>query len=277
MRLSPFGLIATSLLAVVSAFPVPSSQALSRDSTLSNSNHDHDATPYKQRNPNPAPRALDAAVEHYIYARARTVEQKQATKDAKTAKQAATKATKAEQGKANAAAEREKAKVTFGKSAKESLDHLGLHGKDRKAAKGYHKQVVKEEMKTNGASTAKVVHLEHKGGSVATEKNHITTHFYDKNKQTIPSKWTDKSTGEKKDGELHHVYPDQHPGVTKPKSLTDAQAKPAGPSKYAVAAKAKEDKAAADKATKDKEKADRVAANRAAGLAKQAALKEGKK
>lgn len=90
-----------------------------------------------------------------LFGRARTWEQRQGKKqvrqDIKTAK--------AEQGKKNAQAERAKAKVTFGRSARGKLDELGLHGKERQQAKNYHKKVVKEDMKKNGlgAVKAKVV------------------------------------------------------------------------------------------------------------------------
>ena len=54
----------------------------------------------------------------------------------------------------------------------------------------------------------------HKGGTVATEANHVTAQFFkgDKrgksNKGPIPSSWTDKATGKVKVGEKdqHHVY-----------------------------------------------------------------------
>ena len=54
----------------------------------------------------------------------------------------------------------------------------------------------------------------HPGGTVKSEKNHITAQFYhgDKkgmsNKGAIPSKWVEKATGKEKVGEKdqHHVY-----------------------------------------------------------------------
>ena len=54
----------------------------------------------------------------------------------------------------------------------------------------------------------------HPGGTVKSEKNHMTAQFYhgDKkgmsNKGAIPSKWVDKATGKEKVGEKdqHHVY-----------------------------------------------------------------------
>ncbi|KAF8056957.1 hypothetical protein FPV67DRAFT_1529587 [Lyophyllum atratum] len=264
MRLAPFGLIAASLLAVVSTFPIPSSQVLSRNSALCDSSN-HDASPYTHRDQDPAPRDFDFTVEDLTTIHGGSFGKQRAKKDKKKAE----KAKKAEQGKKNAAAEGEKAKVTFGDGAKKALNSMGLHGKNRKAAKEYHQQIVKEEMKINGAHKAKVVALAHEGGSVETEKNHITTHFSNAMGGTIKSEWVDKASG-KQIGGLHHVYPDQHPGVTRPESLADAQAKPAGPSHYALKAKAKKDKAAADKAAKDQEKADRVAGDRANGLASQA-------
>jgi len=48
-------------------------------------------------------------------------------------------------------------KITFGKGARKDLDDLGLHGKERKKAKKYHKNIIKEHMKTlPGAHTADV-------------------------------------------------------------------------------------------------------------------------
>ncbi|KAF8062443.1 hypothetical protein FPV67DRAFT_1783293 [Lyophyllum atratum] len=265
MRLAPFGLIAASLLAVVSTFPIPSSQVLSRSSALCDSSN-HDASPYTHRDQDPAPRAFDFTVEDFTKIHAETFAKQQAKKDAKKVN----KAKKAEQGKKNAAAEREKAKVTFGEAARETLDRLGLHGKNRKAAKNYHSRIVKQEMKINGVHTAIVAGLEHEGGSVATERNHITTLFKNEKERTIYSNWFNKATGEMQQGDFHHLYPDQHPGAKRPQSLTDARANRAGPSRYALKAKAKKDKAAADKAAADQEKADRVAADRANGLASQA-------
>lgn len=50
------------------------------------------------------------------------------------------------------------AKVTFGSAARAKLDELGLHGKDRKKAKQYHKNVVKQDMKNHpGADSARIL------------------------------------------------------------------------------------------------------------------------
>jgi hypothetical protein len=68
-------------------------------------------------------------VELDLFGRARTWKQRQDKKQKKQDKKTA----KAEQGKAKAHLEWEtKAKVKFGKSAKEKLDELGLHGKERR-------------------------------------------------------------------------------------------------------------------------------------------------
>jgi len=48
-------------------------------------------------------------------------------------------------------------KITFGKAARKDLDDLGLHGKERRKAKKYHKNIIKSHMKTvPGAHTADV-------------------------------------------------------------------------------------------------------------------------
>jgi hypothetical protein len=52
---------------------------------------------------------------------------------------------------------KDKAKVTFSPGASKRLDGMGLHGKDRKAAKKYHTNIMKGEMKKNGAVKGNVV------------------------------------------------------------------------------------------------------------------------
>ena len=39
-------------------------------------------------------------------------------------------------------------KITFGNAARKDLDDLGLHGKERRKAKKYHKNLIKSYMKT---------------------------------------------------------------------------------------------------------------------------------
>jgi len=109
---------------------------------------------------------------------------------------------------------KDKATVAFSPGASRRLDGMGLHGKARQSAKKYHKNIMKSEMKKNGATKGVVVATAHKGGTVKDEKNHITAQFFkgDKkgssNKGPIPSSWTDKATGAVKVGEKnqHHVY-----------------------------------------------------------------------
>lgn len=49
------------------------------------------------------------------------------------------------------------AKITLNKKAKSDLDNLGLHGKERKKAINYHKNMIKSEIKKiPGAQTAEV-------------------------------------------------------------------------------------------------------------------------
>lgn len=109
---------------------------------------------------------------------------------------------------------KDKAKVVFSPGASRRLDGMGLHGKARQSAKKYHKNIMSAEMKKNGATKGVVVATAHKGGTVKTEKNHITAQFFKGDKKgssnggPIPSSWTDKATGKVKVGEKnqHHVY-----------------------------------------------------------------------
>ena len=51
------------------------------------------------------------------------------------------------------------AKVTFGNAARAHLDELNLHGKARKQAKKYHKNIVKQDMKKHGADSARILYV----------------------------------------------------------------------------------------------------------------------
>jgi hypothetical protein len=53
----------------------------------------------------------------------------------------------------------DKTKVSFSNGADRRLTDMGLHGKERQDAKKYHKNVMKEEMKKNGASKGRVVQV----------------------------------------------------------------------------------------------------------------------
>jgi len=107
----------------------------------------------------------------------------------------------------------QQAKITFGDKAREHLDELGLHGKDRKKVKKEHVSRIKQEMKVNGATHATVERLAHKAGSVDPNV-HITATFQKAqaaangglHKEPIKSEWTDHATGEKVTGNNHHVY-----------------------------------------------------------------------
>ncbi|PPQ95579.1 hypothetical protein CVT26_008607 [Gymnopilus dilepis] len=109
--------------------------------------------------------------------------------------------------------------ITFGKQARKDLDDLGLHGKERRKAKKYHKAIIKEHMKSiPGAHTADVARIAHLGGSTPGDPLHATVAYRRKppsgqtlsktqtKKLLIPSSYTD-SNGAVKKGGLHHVYP----------------------------------------------------------------------
>ncbi|KJA16872.1 hypothetical protein HYPSUDRAFT_79865 [Hypholoma sublateritium FD-334 SS-4] len=124
------------------------------------------------------------------------------------------------------------AKVTFGSAARAKLDELGLHGKDRKKAKQYHKNIVKQDMKNHpGADSARIFHLAHKGGNDPNERNHITAGYYKapaqgKPGEQIKSPWAknfEAKNPDKKTKGLFHVYPeDQKRKTHVPSSLTRA-------------------------------------------------------
>ena len=54
---------------------------------------------------------------------------------------------------------KDKATVTFSAGASKRLDSMGLHGKERKSAKKYHKSIMLSEMKKNGATKGNVVYV----------------------------------------------------------------------------------------------------------------------
>lgn len=160
---------------------------------------------------------------------------------------------------------KDKATVVFSSGASKRLDALGLHGKDRKSAKKFHKNIMKSEMKKNGATKGVVVATAHTGGTVKEEKNHITAQFFkgDKrgssNKGPIPSSWTDKKTGEVKVGEKHqhHVY------------VNDKQKVPSAWSKAVNASHDRKEAAKKEKeAEKKKAQKARIDANKLAGADK---------
>ncbi|PPQ79018.1 hypothetical protein CVT25_002327 [Psilocybe cyanescens] len=170
------------------------------------------------------------------------------------------------------------AKVTFGNAAKAKLDELGLHGKDRKKVKKYHKDVIKKDMKNHGAHSARVLyvshpsltypkdHLAHEGGNDPNEKNHITAGYYKapaKKGQVgeqIKSPWAVKHEKEnpgKVTKGLFHVYPSDK------KKVPSAWTKAAAASTVRKQAEADRLKAEADAAAHAKNQ--RVEADKAAG------------
>ena len=182
-------------------------------------------------------------------------------------------------------------KISFTDGAAKRLDDLELHGKARKAAKKYHKNVMKAEMETNNAVKGVVVYVHrsllsiyafltyfccvysstsHEGGTVKHEKEHITAKFVDSQTQRyIPSEWTDQKTGKVKKGksDMHHVYPDRYPNIKAPKAWNVAVAE-------SKARKAKEEKAT--QATKRAEREKISAENKAAGRTRQEGVASGR-
>lgn len=182
----------------------------------------------------------------------------QVKSDRKTRKdqQAVNKAAKADKAKAKPNYKsheqkiKDKSKITFSPGASRRLDGMGLHGKDRQAAKNYHKNIMKNEMKKNGAAKGNIVATAHKGGTVKEEKNHITAQFTDHKGRPLPSTWKDSKTGETKVGEKnqHHVYVNDK--AKTPSAWTKAVDASNGRKATAEASKKAElDKAFADKAS----------------------------
>jgi len=188
----------------------------------------------------------------------------QVKSDRKTRKdqQAVKKAAKADKAKAKPDYKsheqkiKDKSKITFSPGASRRLDGMGLHGKDRQAAKKYHKNIMKNEMKKNGAAKGNIVATAHTGGTVKHEKNHITAQFSDAKGRPLPSTWTDSKTGETKVGEKnqHHVY------------VNDKAKTPSAWTKAVDASNSRKSAAeASKKAESDKEFADKAAAAKKAG------------
>ncbi|KAF5319722.1 hypothetical protein D9619_008692 [Psilocybe cf. subviscida] len=110
--------------------------------------------------------------------------------------------------------------IRFGNAATAKLDEMKLKGKNRKRVMNYHRKIVKQDMATvEGAISATVVHLAHKGGSVPTEPYHVTVGYWkalnpetpgggnDKIKSSYSISQEAKYPGKKTRG-LFHVYPE---------------------------------------------------------------------
>lgn len=97
-------------------------------------------------------------------------------------------------------------KIRLSDDARSELNKMGLHGKDRRKEIKNQKGAVKKEMRKQGAVTAEIKHVAHKGGSDKKEKNHITASLYAKkqpgdtgrNGKVIPNKFNG--------GPNHHIY-----------------------------------------------------------------------
>ncbi|KAJ3497039.1 hypothetical protein NLJ89_g10402 [Agrocybe chaxingu] len=105
-------------------------------------------------------------------------------------------------------------KIRFHADVKKKFNALDLHGKDRLKVKKFHRKVVKDEMKKNGAARAVITHEYHSTGS-RDPTPHITVKFYEKSGKVIPSKYgTSGATGQS-----HHLY---GTGRTVPTEYTNA-------------------------------------------------------
>jgi len=128
------------------------------------------------------------------------------------------------------------AKITFGNDARKELDKLGLHGKSRKHAKSYHKQVIKQDMERHGAASAIITHIAHSGGSDAGERFHITAQYVGHDGQDIHSHHIDQNGNP---SESHHVYPEdqnrEHPIPAKIVASEKTKASPAWRAAYRAA------------------------------------------
>jgi len=192
--------------------------------------------------------------------KSKTPDQHKSDRKTRKDQQAVKKAMKADRAKAKPDYKsheqkiKDKAKVTFSSGASRRLDGMGLHGKDRKAVKKYHKNMVKNDMKKHGAAKANIVATAHTGGTVKEEKNHITPQFSDPSGKPIPSSWTDSKTGKTKTGEKdqHHVYVNEK--AKTPSAWTKAvDASNSRKAADEASKKAESDKAFADKAAAAKE------------------------
>jgi len=127
--------------------------------------------------------------------------------------------------------------LSLSDAAKDELNRMGLHGKERKKVIHWHKKQVKKEIKNNpllkptyegrtrttktgeitgetetykhqitGAKTGVIEHIAHKGGSNPKEKNHITASFRDPGDKHIINKYNG--------GTHHHIYVNSNKGLS---------------------------------------------------------------
>lgn len=290
MRVS---IIFTTLLTAVSILALPLVQRQSSDPSLSLRSDDVAEEIFYIRALSAALKAAKEAkaVTHKAAGLAtqasKTKVQAQGDRKEKKAQEAVKKAAKAEKAlakpdyKSHEKKIKDKATVSFSSGASKRLDGMGLHGKDRAAAKKFHKNVMKSEMKKNGAAKGIVVATAHTGGTVKEEKNHLTAQFMKHSGEALPSTWTDKKTGDVKTGEKnqHHVYvndkqkvPSAWSGAVKKSELRKAAADEEKKAESSAARKVKVDaaKAAAEstkstitpeekKAQREKAKAEKAA------------------
>jgi len=96
--------------------------------------------------------------------------------------------------------------ITFTDHARERLDALNLHGKDRKKVEKWHITQTEKEMKRVGATHGQINHLAHAVGS--TDPNiHITAAFQkQRNTQHGPVMDTVLATWNNRRVRNHHVY-----------------------------------------------------------------------
>jgi len=98
------------------------------------------------------------------------------------------------------------AKIMLSDSARQELDKMGLHGKDRKKEIKYHKKEVKKAMKEKGAVTAEIKHVAHRGGSDPKEPNHITASLFSKKQPGDTGRHGKIIPNQHNGGPNHHIY-----------------------------------------------------------------------
>jgi len=97
-------------------------------------------------------------------------------------------------------------KIRLSDDARSELNKMGLHGKDRRKEIKNQKSAVKKEMRKQGAVTAEIKHVAHKGGSDPKEKNHVTASLYAKKQPGDTGRNGKVIPNTKNGGPNHHIY-----------------------------------------------------------------------
>ncbi|KAH6879386.1 hypothetical protein BKA70DRAFT_209650 [Coprinopsis sp. MPI-PUGE-AT-0042] len=82
------------------------------------------------------------------------------------------------------------ARITFSDLARQELDRMGLHGKDRRKTVKWHKKHVKKEMKKIGASSAMVDAYRSQRRKQPQRSHHITASFKNRDGRAIKNNFT---------------------------------------------------------------------------------------